>query len=104
MTLWLTLAGMGLVTFLVRVTPFFAVERLRMPDTAQRALVFVPVAVLSAILAQEVLAPGGGIAIDEGNHRIPAAIIAAAVAYFTRNVFATVAAGMVVLWLLNGVA
>ena len=101
MTLWLTLFGMGAVTFFVRVAPFFALERIELPERVRQALVFVPVAVLSAIVAQEVLAPGGGYAIEPGNHRIIAAVIAGAVAWRTKNVLATIAAGMCALWLGN---
>lgn len=101
MTLWLTLFGMGAVTFLVRVTPFFALERIDLPPRVRQALVFVPIAVLSAIVAQEVLAPGGDYAIKLGNYRLLAALIAGAVAWRTKNVLATVASGMAALWVVT---
>lgn len=104
MTLWLTLVGMGAVTFLVRVTPFVALERIDLPPRVRQALVFVPIAVLSAIVAQEVLAPGGNYVLEPGNHRILAALIAGAVAWRTKNVLATVGAGMGALWLLTWLA
>ncbi len=101
MTLWLTMLGMGAVTFFIRVAPFFALERIELPERVRQALVFVPIAVLSAIVAQEVLAPGGDFAIEPGNHRILAALIAGVVAWRTKNVLATVATGMAMLWLAN---
>ena len=101
MSIWITLAGMGLVTFGVRVVPFLAIERLRLSPPVVQALTFVPVAVLSAILAQEVFAPSGDIHLGGGNQRIIAAFLAAAVAWRTKNVLLTVGAGMSTLWLVN---
>ncbi len=101
MSIWITLAGMGLVTFGVRVVPFLAIERLRLSPRVVQALTFVPVAVLSAILAQEVFAPSGDIQLGGGNQRIIAAFIAAAVAWRTKSVLLTVGAGMSTLWLVN---
>lgn len=101
MTLWLTLLGMGAVTFLVRAAPFFALERIDLPPRVRQALAFVPIAVLSAIVAQEVLAPGGSYGIDPGNHRILAALVAGGIAWRTKNVLATVGTGMVALWMVT---
>jgi branched-subunit amino acid transport protein len=38
MSVWLTIAGMGLVTFGTRILPFLAVERLTVPPRVQDAL------------------------------------------------------------------
>ncbi len=99
--IWLTLAGMGLVTFGVRVAPFFAIERLRFSPRLAQALTFVPVAVLTAILAQEVFATSGHINLGVGNHRIVAGAVAAVAAWRTRSVLVTLMAGMGTVWLIN---
>ena len=104
MSIWITLAGMGLVTFGVRVVPFLAIERLRLSPRVVQALTFVPVAVLSAILAQEVFAPGGDISLTVGNHRVLAAAIAVVVAWRTKSVVVTLVAGMLSLWFANWIA
>lgn len=101
MSPWWTLLGMGLVTVTVRVLPLLLVERVTLPETVQRGLAFVPVAVLSAIIAQEVVVPGGSFAVDPGSARVGAAVVAGLVAWRTRNVLATVGAGIGVLWLLE---
>ncbi|MCA9934590.1 MAG: AzlD domain-containing protein [Ardenticatenaceae bacterium] len=101
MTFWLTIIGMGLITYAIRVTLFLLLERVKLAPSVQRGLRYVPTAVLSAIIVPEVLQPGGTLNISLGNARLLAAIVAAIVAWRTRNVLWTIAAGMVVLWLLN---
>jgi branched-subunit amino acid transport protein len=102
MSVWLTIAGMGLVTFGTRILPFLAVERLTVPPRVQDALRYVPIAVLSAIVAQEVIAPGGDVDISGDNLRLFAGATAIAVAAVTRTVLVTLGAGMAVLWALQG--
>jgi branched-subunit amino acid transport protein len=58
MNYWLILIGMGLVTFGTRLLPIVLLGRIEIPVVVQRALRFVPPAVLSAIIAPELLMPG----------------------------------------------
>ncbi len=104
MSPWWTLLAMGFVTFGVRVLPLLAVERVTIPARVHEALGFVPIAVLSAIVAQEVLAPGDSFDISAGNPRLIAAVVAGVLAWRTRNVLVTVAGGMGVLWLVEWLA
>jgi len=53
------IAGMTAVTFLVRYAFFALGERLTFPPVVQRALRYVPVAVLTAIVVPMVLLPDG---------------------------------------------
>jgi branched-subunit amino acid transport protein len=53
------IAGMTAVTFLIRYSFFALGERLRFPPLARRALRYVPVAVLTAIVVPMVLLPDG---------------------------------------------
>lgn len=101
MTLWLTIIGMGLVTYAIRLVPILALERLPMPPRLRQALRFVPPAVLSAIAFPELFRPGGTLDISLGNDRLLAGLLAIAVAWFSKNVLLTIAAGMVALWVLQ---
>lgn len=96
--LWLTLIGMGLITYAIRLSFILLWERVTMPSWVQRALRFVPPAVLSAIIFPDVLRPTGAWNLSLVNPRLWAALIAALVAWRTRNALLTIAAGMVVLW------
>ena len=99
-TLALTILGMGLITFGIRVSLFLLPENAQLPEGLLRALRYVPAAVLSAIIAPEMLMPGGALDLSLGNERLLAGLVAIVVAWRTRNVLLTVAAGMAALWLL----
>ena len=101
MTLWWIILGMGLVTFAVRLSFIILCGRVSMPPLLQRALRFVPPAVLSALIFPELLRPGGTLDISPGNARLIAGVLAALVAWRTRNVMLTIAVGMAALWILQ---
>lgn len=101
LALVLTIAGMGVITYAIRVSLFLLPAGAQLPVRLLRALRYVPAAVLSAIIAPELLMPGGVLDVSLGNERLLAGLLAIAVAWRTRNVFLTVGAGMVVLWLLQ---
>ena len=92
---------MGLITYGLRLSMIILFGRAAMPEVLRRALRFVPPAVLAAIVLPELLIPGGTFALLPPNARLVAGVVAAAVAWWTRNVFLTIGTGMVVLWILQ---
>ena len=65
------------------------------------ALKYVPAAMLTALIVPMIIASPStaqGVQIDA---RLPAAVVAVAVAYFSRNTIATLVSGMGALWLLR---
>jgi len=101
MTLLLALLAAGVLTFLTRLSFIALLGGVEVPRVVVRALRFVPPAVLSAIVASEVLVRDGKVELGPGNLRLLAAAIATAVALLTRNVFVTIGAGMAALWTLQ---
>ncbi len=101
MNYWLIIFAMGIVTFGIRLLPIVLLGRIEIPLVVQRALRFVPPAVLSAIIAPELLMPGGQFDVSPGNARLIAGVIATLVAWRTKNVLLTIAVGMIALWVLN---
>lgn len=99
--LWVALLAMALVTYALRASFLLLGERLRLPRGIERALVFVPAAVLSAIAVPAVLAGGEGGGPDLP--RLVAAAVAVGVAWRTKSLAGTIATGMVVLWTLRAV-
>ena len=99
--LFLTILGMGLVTYAIRVSLFLLPEGLNLPPWLLRALRYVPAAGLSAIIVPELVMPGGTLDLSLGNERLLAGTVAIIVAWRTRNVVLTVAIGMLALWLLQ---
>jgi branched-subunit amino acid transport protein len=95
------LALAGLVTFATRLSFIALLGRVETPPLLTRALRFVPPAVLSAIIFPELLVRDGTLRLGLGNARLIAGVIAAAVAWRTRNVLLTIAVGMGALWILQ---
>jgi branched-subunit amino acid transport protein len=88
----------GLVTFAIRLSFIALLGRVELPVVLTRALRFVPPAVLSAIIFPELLVRDGALDLRPGNVRLIAGVIAAVVAWRTRNVLLTIAVGMGTLW------
>jgi len=98
---WLLIFLMALVTFVPRYLPFALAGRLKIPDTMEQALGFVPIAVLTAIVAQTALVRDGSIDLSLGNHHAIATLAAFVVAVWTRHLFATIGVGLLVFALLR---
>lgn len=96
--LWLSMFVIGAITFAFRLSFIALHERLRLPAPVTRALRFVPVAALTAIIVPELVLPAGAVDISLGNARLIAGLVAIAVAWRTRNTLATIGAGMLALW------
>jgi branched-subunit amino acid transport protein len=101
MTLWLTIIGMGLITYVLRLGPLVLLERFPLNDGLRQALRYVPAAVLSAIILPEVVQPAGFLDLSLGNERLLAGLVAIVVAWYTRNVLWTIGIGMATVWLVQ---
>ncbi len=103
MTLWLTMLGMGMVTYAIRLSFILLLGRVEIPARIRQALRFVPLAVLSAIIFPELLRPQGRLDLSPGNVRLLAGLLAALVAWRTKNILLTIAVGMGALWILQAI-
>jgi branched-subunit amino acid transport protein len=97
MNIWLTILIAGLFTYLTRLSFIFLIDHLRMPDWFRRGLRFVPAAVLSAIILPELVRPEGAFPLTMNNPQLFGGVIAILVAWKTKNVLLTIAAGMAAL-------
>ena len=100
---WLTITLAGTLTFLTRLSFIALFGRWQPPEMLRRALRYVPPAVLCAIIFPEVLLRDGQMALSLDNARLFAAIAAGLVGWRTRNIFLTIAVGMLVLYGLQAV-
>jgi branched-subunit amino acid transport protein len=100
-TLWLTILGAGLCTWLLRLSFIELWQWMSVPPLLDRALRYVPPAVLAALVVPALARSGGAIDLSPDNLRLMAGIAAAVVAWFSRNVLLTLAVGMGMLWLLQ---
>ena len=99
MSLWLTVIVAGLATFAIRFSFIGAAGRFALPAWFARLLRFVPVAALTALVWPDLLIAHGALSL--GEPRLVAGLIAATIAWKTRNVLATIVSGMLVLWMLQ---
>ncbi|CAN5886677.1 AzlD domain-containing protein [soil metagenome] len=100
-TIWLTILGMGVITFGLRYSFIALSGRLELPPTLRRALRFVPAAVLSALVLPALVYPGGELFLSLSNDRLVAGLIALVVAWKSKSILLTLVVGMVALWLLQ---
>ena len=106
MSLWLVMLGMGALTYGIRLSFFVFVHHSSLPALARDALRYVTPAVLTAIVVPAVLYLDGAGEFQPWltNARVPAALLAVAVAALTKSVWATIAAGMSTLWILEALS
>ncbi len=89
--------GMAVVTFLTKATLYVLGERVRFPKILAEALGFVPVTVLTAIIAPMVLAPSGaGLEITLRNPQLLASVAAVAASLALNRQLATIGVGLAV--------
>lgn len=104
MTLWYTLAGMAVVTYLARASFLLLPPGVETPPWLRRALRYVPAAVLTAIWAPELALQKEVLSLTLHNERLVAGLVAIAVAWRFRATFVTIVSGLLALhffdWLL----
>ena len=99
--IWLTMFVVGVLTYATRLSFILIFGQREIPTRLRQALRFVPPAVLTAIIFPELLIREGELDFSLGNEWLLAGLAAAIVAWFSKNVVATIVAGMVVLILLD---
>lgn len=101
MTLWIMLLVIGAITYAIRISCIGLLGQRDMPALLLKALRFVPIAVLPAIILPQLFLRNNTLALSIQNPRWIAGILAGIVAWRTRNVLLTIAVGMVALWVLQ---
>lgn len=92
-----TILGMALITFIVKALVFLLGDRVRFPAWLERALGFIPVTVLTAIIVPMILAPHGHeLELNLHNPQLIASIFAIVICAATRKQLLTIIAGLVV--------
>jgi len=102
--LWTVILAVGAINYASRLSFIAFFARRSMPPLLARALKYVPVAMLTALVVPMLVVPMSLPAAPGINPRIVAAIVAAAVAFVTRGTLKTIGAGMATLWLLRWLA
>jgi len=98
---WLMILGTAVLTFALRYSFLGTVKPHSLAPQFLEALRYVPAAVFAAIVVPQVLIREEAVDLSPGNPRLLAAVAALAVAWSTRSIAWTLAAGMAALWLVQ---
>lgn len=101
LAIWITIIGLTGVTLLTRAGFLLLPQRYALPPRLQRALRYAPACALIAIVVPDLMTSHGALALSFSNIRLLAALIAVPVFLVTRNMLATIAAGMLALTVLR---
>jgi branched-subunit amino acid transport protein len=93
--------GAALVTFIPRVLPLVVLSKIQLPDWALQFLGYVPVAVMAALLAEELLPVHGLFVPVWQNVNLLAFIPTLLIAILTRSLLGTVIAGILCMMLIR---
>ena len=88
----------GLITFLTRFTMIAVLKKEMFNDRIREVLSYVPSAIFPAIIFPAIFLDNSGIIQLEDNPKILAAIIAMCVGIYSRNIIATIFAGLASYW------
>jgi branched-subunit amino acid transport protein len=100
-SLWIVMAVIGVLTFLTRLSFIALAGRWDAPPLFRSALRFVPVAILTAIVAPELVLHTGTLDVSLTNARLLAGVLAILVAWRTKNTVLTIVIGMAAFWILQ---
>lgn len=92
--IWAVIVGMALLNFLLRFVPIAVVSRMKLPAPVMRWLSFVPISVMGALVAGEVLRPGGVWTNPLTGPSVYAAIVTGLVFRLSRSFLGASVAGM----------
>ena len=95
----LLIAGMTIVTFIPRYGVMALLGQFEMPKPIFRALRYVPVTVLSAIIFPDLFLKDGTLNLALSNSFLAAGIIAVLISWRTKNLLLSIVLGMVALWI-----
>jgi branched-subunit amino acid transport protein len=93
--IWAVIIGMAVSNFILRFAPIAIVSRMTLPAPVLRWLSYVPVSVMGALVAGEVIRPGGVWTNPTSGPSVYAAIITGFVFHYTRSFLGATVAGMV---------
>jgi branched-subunit amino acid transport protein len=92
--IWAVIIGMAITNFVLRLAPIAVLSRMRIPRPVERWLSYVPVSVMAAFVATEVLRPGGVWLDVWRNPYLVAALPTAFIYYRTKSLFGATVAGV----------
>jgi branched-subunit amino acid transport protein len=103
MNIWVVMIITGMITYAFRLSFIILFEHKDLPPALHRWLRYVPPAVFAAIIFPEIFVRDGSVVLSSENPRLFAALIAAMVAWRTKNVLLTILIGMAALLIIQAI-
>jgi len=97
---WSLIIYAGVITFVTRFSMIFLLKKDILNHKAKRILSFVPAAIFPAIIFPPIFLNDIGSVDLENNPKIFAAIFAIIIGYLSKNIIATIFAGLISYWFL----
>ena len=97
---WTLIIYCGLITFLTRFSMIALLKKEMFNDRIREVLSFVPSAIFPAIIFPAIFLDNSGLLQFENNPKILASIIAVFVGMLSKNIIATIIAGLAAYWFL----
>jgi len=97
---WSLIIYAGIITFLTRFSMIFLLKKDILNDKTKKILSFVPAAIFPAIIFPPIFLDDTGSIDLESNPKILAAIFAIIIGYLSKNIIATIFAGLISYWFL----
>jgi branched-subunit amino acid transport protein len=97
---WALIIYCGLITFLTRFSMIALLKKEMFNDRVRDVLSFVPSAIFPAIIFPAIFLDNSGLLQFENNPKILASIIAVIVGMLSKNIIATIVAGLAAYWFL----
>jgi branched-subunit amino acid transport protein len=99
--IWIIMIVTGLLNFAMRISMFSGLFQGTVAPSLRSVLRFVPIAVLSAVIAAAVFIDPASGAVSVHFSKVLAATLAAIVAWITQSVLATIAVGLSTIWIMG---
>lgn len=98
---WIVIVGAATVTYLLRVSFLLGIDYFEgFPPAVERVLPFFPIAILSGLVAPNLLVVDDTLSIGLNNPHLIAGVAALVAAWYAENMLVTVSVGMLTLWAL----
>ena len=97
---WSLIIYAGIITFVTRFSMIFLLKKDILNDKAKKILSFVPAAIFPAIIFPPIFLDDNGTVDLENNPKILAATFAIIIGYLSKNIIATIFAGLISYWFL----
>jgi branched-subunit amino acid transport protein len=99
--IFLIIVGASIVTFLPRIVPLVVLSRFQLPGWALQWLKHVPIAVMAALVGQELFTHNGETTLFTNKMELAAAAVTLGAAIWTRSLLGTVVIGIICMLLLR---